>query len=128
MVQLVASERRANLSAAIARENESTARRAEQAAHASEAATRIALADSAYATNNTGQMRGALEGVPEELRNTTWHYLDARADEREALIEFDRDPFLIGNAPIPSGRASSPPQARQTTRKSSSSTQRPETC
>jgi hypothetical protein len=107
---------------------EDAARRAEQAAHASEAATLIALADSAYTTNNTGQMRERLDGVPAELRNTTWHYLDARADERQASSSSIAILSSSATPPHPSGRASSPPQARQTTRKSSSSTRRPEAC
>ena len=108
VVRLIASEQRATLSADLARHKEDAARTAEALAQNSEAATRralarsnIALADSAYAANESGQMRAALAVVPEELRDTNWQYLHARTDERQALIEWEKNSFLIGSVPHP---------------------------
>ncbi len=109
VVQLIASERRATLSADIARHKEAAARTAEALAQVSEAATRaalaatnIALADSAYAANESAQVRAALDVVPEELRtDPNWQYLDARTDRRQALIEWNGQGFLIGSTPHP---------------------------
>ncbi len=108
VVRLIDSEQRATLSADIARHKEDAARAAEALAQDSEAATRralaqsnIALADSAYAANDSGQMRAALAVVPEELRDTNWQYLHARTDERQALIEWEKNSFLIGSVPHP---------------------------
>ncbi len=110
VVQLIASERRATLSADIALHNETAARTAEALAHESEAAksqalarANIALADSAYAANESAQMRAALDAVPVELRaDPNWHYLDGRTDDRQALIEWDHQGFFIGSIPHPS--------------------------
>jgi serine/threonine protein kinase/WD40 repeat protein len=115
VVQLMDSERRAQQNAqdafhqaGLARQNEESARRnedaarqAERSAQASEAATRIALADSAYAANDTPQMRAALDSVPQEFRDSTWHYLKARADNRQGLFELNGDSFFIGCAAHP---------------------------
>ena len=117
VVQLIASERRATLSADIARTNEHAARSAQAraqesaaAAQAGEAATRealaranIALADNAYASNDARQMRKALDDVPADVRdsNVNWRYLDARTDERLSRLEWQGNGFLIGSTPHP---------------------------
>ncbi len=110
VVQLISSERRATLSADIARHNEIAARAAEALAHEkAEAASRsdgythIALADSAYASNDSRKMRGALDAVPVNLRtDPNWQYLHTRTSQWKALIEWDHKGLLIGSTPHPS--------------------------
>jgi serine/threonine protein kinase/WD40 repeat protein len=113
--QLLASERRSTFSARIAGHNESVARKSEEAARKSEdsarkseratraalAKSQIALADSAYAGGDTAQMRALLDGVPTDLRETNWDYLNVRTDDRQALIKRGNDGFLVGAVPVP---------------------------
>lgn len=108
MIRLIASERRANENAKAAQANATAATTAEKLALQKEESARHALAqartmqaDSAYAANDTRQMRVALNAVPADLRDARWQYLDARTDDRQALLKWQDTSFLIGSTPHP---------------------------
>jgi serine/threonine protein kinase/WD40 repeat protein len=108
VVRLVASEGRANDSEKTARTNEAAARVAERLARQNEESARAALArartlqaDSAYAANDARQMREGLDAVPKDLRDAHWQYLNERTDERQALLNWEGNGFLVGSTPHP---------------------------
>ncbi len=51
------------------------------------ALSNISLAEAAYHERDSGPMRTALDMVPETLRNTDWHYLNARTDTSVATLD-----------------------------------------
>lgn len=103
VVSLIASERRATQSAEEATRNAHAATSAERIATEKTEASRVALAqarisvaDAAYRDTDTAATKRELANVPEDLRDNTWHYLDARADDSVAQPRWMETSFFIG--------------------------------
>jgi|GEM_PF-1033173 len=115
VVRLVASERRANVSADLARTNQQRAEEKEQLAHAAEARaladrkiareqfarSQRALADAAFRESDSTAMLAALDAVPEDLRDSEWRYLRSRADNSQARVENENGNWYVGAAADP---------------------------
>jgi serine/threonine protein kinase/WD40 repeat protein len=85
MVKVIASERRAKANAEHATEQAGRARQAEASALEGRAETRkalagsqIALAERAYLEGDLARLNQYLDSCPEDLRDSTWRYLDAK--------------------------------------------------
>lgn len=93
---------------ALAKRNADKARAAEQVAEQkSEVANRalarsqVSLAEAAYRELDSRAMRAALDGVPADLRDSDWRYLNARADNSQAKLVPPADTLLMGAAGHP---------------------------
>ena len=96
MGKVVSSERKATQSAASALAEAGRARAAEERARQNERGMRgafaqaaVALADAALREANGLAMQAALDGVPADLRDATWHYLRSQADTSIAKVGWD---------------------------------------
>ena len=103
IIHLRASERETRRQAEIAQENEKHAKAEATRATAAEAVaveekeaarkalakSAIALAEAARREGDGPEMQAALGDVPEDLRDSTWHYLLAQSDSSIARIEGD---------------------------------------
>ena len=93
LVKVMASERRATANAIRADASATEARAETQRATAAERAARVALTKSALALaeaarreGNGPEMQAALSEVPEDLRDSTWHYLLDQSDTSIARV------------------------------------------
>ena len=122
LAKVMASERKALESAAVAQTNEAKAVAAEKAALTNEAKAveaekaalaekeltrralakaQTAVADAALRELDTVAARTALLTVPEDLRDTSWDYLRARSDTSLATLRSLNSPVIRGVAPHP---------------------------
>jgi len=68
---------------------EASAIEQKEAARRAEALATISLADAALREGNSPRMQEVLNAVPQDLRDSTWHYLLGQSDTSIAHIEFD---------------------------------------
>ncbi|MBK8035810.1 MAG: protein kinase [Verrucomicrobiaceae bacterium] len=83
VVNLRVKEQRALAGESLAVEQKEAARRAEAQAI-------IGLADAAMSDGNSPRMQDLLDSVPEDLRDSNWHYLLDQSDTSVAHLEFDQ--------------------------------------
>ncbi len=86
-MRLFASEKRAVTNAERANANAQQLRLEKEAARRLNAETQIALAEAAEGDAQPEQMRTALDAVPEDLRDASWRYLNARLNTFDLVIE-----------------------------------------
>jgi serine/threonine protein kinase/WD40 repeat protein len=112
VAQVLASERKAKLSAKAAIESADMARREETRAHAEAAnarralgESRIALADAAMRDRDVGQMRRHLDAVAAEHRNEDWRYLSRMLQPAVAVLPSQPGEFFddVQTVPGPGG-------------------------
>jgi serine/threonine protein kinase/WD40 repeat protein len=108
VLRVMASERKAQKSAAEATESAGKARLAEAVAQREKEATRqalagaqIALADAAYRDGDANALRRRLEECPPDLRDSTWRYLTRTLAMRVAAVKPLASRSIWDAVPIP---------------------------
>ncbi len=115
VVRLVASEHRAENNAQTALVSErmaqkkelsaraaaATAERERESARRALARSQFSLADAAYRESDSATMLTALEGVPLDLRDAEWRYLQSHADNSEARLASPDQTWFVGVAAHP---------------------------
>jgi len=81
------AEREQSTLRGMAEENGRKAYEQKEAARQALAQAQIALADAAYRDQDGSAMQAALHAVPEDLRDSSWHYLVGKSDTSVASIE-----------------------------------------
>jgi serine/threonine protein kinase/WD40 repeat protein len=101
VLKLLESEREAQQSAREANEAKIVAQEKGEAERRARARAQLSLAEAAYRAHDSPTMLAALDGVPNDLRDTKWRYLQLRSDNSAHSFPDAEHCSFMGAAPHP---------------------------